>query len=733
MGNHESAGTHGRGSRDEAAVTISTQLPKRLSKPDAVTIATAPAAGDAPPMHGDGTGAPASARYLILAEVGQGGMATVHSARDTELLRKVAIKSMGADIGRDAGMRARFLREVQITAQLEHPHVVPVYSLEAAAEGLPAYTMKLIQGRTFEDYLEETITAYRSGGKPDEAHDLPSRLEHFLKVCDAIGYAHDKGVVHRDLKPANVMLGRHHEVYVMDWGICRLMTESGNETLLGTAPTVDQDAAQTQAGLVVGTPRYMAPEQAEGRNADIGPHTDQCALGLMLHELVTLQPPYAGEHAVEILINAARSQIEPMTPAFPGMPVPRELRAIVARATAREPARRYPSVHALAADIRRYLHGEAVQAKPDNLWQRSARFLARHRQATLVALFAIIALAASAFSLLMWQQEQTLQALHAREQRESALLGNVARQGDRLQTRLLILQGELDALAAMAAQLIQYGRESDDTSYWLSDFQREGGAPQDFGRHPGYAEAVSLSHGVWFTAPDVSPESVSSQARRLQNLRGYAADLFEHVRATMGSVARDGRTSGQSGVSEFLLALETGLAYRYPGSAVSSGEFDARQRPWYRQAMETPRAYWGLPFVSVVDGAIKLPVSHPIREPGGPLLGVVALTLRMDQVMQNLQSGDKQPGLRQMMLLDERGTIIAAMPPRQRATGSEEELQTEGFPDPALFEALAEADLGLFSTDVFGGPEVIAFDRVDPLGWVVLAIVDESAMGASMD
>lgn len=733
MHKHESPGTQRSEARDEAAVTISTQFPERLSKPGAVTIATAPSASDAAPTHADGISASTSARYLILAEVGQGGMAKVHSARDTELLRKVAIKSMGADIGRDAGMRARFLREVQITAQLEHPHVVPVYSLEAAAEGLPAYTMKLIQGRTFEDYLEETIAAYRSGGKPDEAHDLPTRLEHFLKVCDAIGYAHDKGVVHRDLKPANVMLGRHHEVYVMDWGICRLMSESGKQTLLATAASVDQDAARTLAGLIVGTPRYMAPEQAEGRNEDIGPATDQCALGLMLHELVTLQAPYAGEHAVEILINAARGQVEPMTPAFPGMPVPRELRAIVARATSREPARRYPSVHALAADIRRYLHGEAVQAKPDNLWQRSARFLGRHRQATLLALFAIIALATSAFSLLLWQQERDLQAAHAREQREAALLGSVARQGDRLQTRLLILQGELDALAAMAAQLVQHGRESDDKSYWLSDFQREGGAPQDFGRHPGYAEPVSLSNGVWFTAPEVSPELVSSQAQRLQNLRRYAADLFEHVRATMGSVATDGNRSRQSGVGEFLMALETGLAYRYPGSAVSNGQFDARQRPWYRQAMESSRAYWGLPFVSVVDGAIKLPVSHPIREPGGPLLGVVALTLRMDQVMRNLQSGDAQPGLRQMMLLDERGTIIASMPPRQRATGSEDQLETERFPDPTLFEALAQADLGLVSTQAFGQPEVIAFDRVDPLGWVVLAIVDEATMTTPSD
>jgi len=716
---------------DEAAVTVSTQLPERLGRPGAVTIASAPASEASGKATGPTQVDPASARYLILGEVGQGGMALVHAARDTELLRKVAIKSMGADVSRDAGMRARFLREVQITAQLEHPHVVPVYSLEAAAQGLPAYTMKLIQGRTFEAYLDETIASYRQGQQPDESHNLPTRLEHFLKVCDAIAYAHDKGVVHRDLKPANVMIGRHNEVYVMDWGICRLMDESGGETLAGTAASVDQDAARTQAGLVVGTPRYMAPEQAEGRNEAIGPHSDQCALGLMLHELVTLRSPYAGDTAVDVLVNAARNRVEPMSPAFSGMPVPRELKAIVARATSLHPADRYPSVHALAADIRRYLHGEAVLAKPDNLWQRAARALARHRQATLLGLFALIAVAASAFSLLIWQQEQTLQAQYQREQREAALLGTVASLGDRLQTRLLILQGELDALAAMAAQLAQHGRESDQESYWLEDFQREGGAPADFGRHPGYADPVSLAHGVWFTAPEVPRQAVEVEAQRLLNLRRYAAELFEHVRATMGSVARGESAAAQSGVAEFLLALESGLTYRYPGSAVLRGEFDARQRPWYQQAIDRPRAFWGQPFVSAVDGAVKLPVSHAIREPGGPLLGVVALTLRMDQVMQNLQSGGALPGFRQLMLLDERGAIIAAMPARQQSTDDSGNLDVERFPDPRLFEALAQRDLGLFRTRAFGRPELIAFDRVDPLGWVVLAIVDESAMAVA--
>jgi eukaryotic-like serine/threonine-protein kinase len=734
MGDQDTTSPGNADRGNEAAVTVSTSLPDRLGRSDAVTIAhaLAPEKDDAGGRKVDQpTGSPA--RYLILAEVGQGGMALVHAARDTELLRKVAIKSMGSGVGRDAGMRARFLREAQITAQLEHPHVVPVYSLEAVEQGLPAYTMKLVQGRTFEQYLDETATSYRQGRQPDESHSLPARLEHFLKVCDAIAYAHDKGVVHRDLKPANVMIGRHNEVYVMDWGICRLQGESGGETLAGASAAVDADAARTQDGLVVGTPRYMAPEQAEGRNEDVGPHTDQCALGLMLHELVTLQAPYAGVGAVEILINAARGRVQPMSPAFAGMPVPRELRAIVARATAMDPARRYSSVHELAADIRRFMRGEAVMARPDNPWQRAARALARHRQATLVALFGLVALVASSISLLLWQQERALQATYAREQREATLLSAVTRQGDRLQTRLLLLQGEVDALAAMAAQLLQHGRESDHTAYWLSDFQQQGSAPADFGRHPGYQDPVSLAHGVWFTAPELSPAGLQADTRRLMSLRGYAADLFDQMRITMGTVSTGAGPAQHSGVAEFLLALETGLAYRYPGSALPRGQFDARQRPWYRLAMENPRAAWGRPFISAVNGKVKLPVAHPIREPGGPLLGAVAITLRMDDVLRNLQSDLALPGLRQTMLLDAQGEILAAMPPRQHETDDAGEIKPERFPDAALFRALEQRDLGLIETRAFGKPELIVFDRVDPLGWVVLALVDEAAVGAASE
>ena len=152
-------------------------------------------------------------------------MGTVHVARDVELLRRVALKELSLEVAHDRSARSRFVREVQVTAQLDHPHIVPVYGLEVASGGRPAYAMKLVEGQTFGQLIADTRAFYEKKAPPDEDHALPARLEHFLKVCDAIAYAHERGVVHRDLKPANLMVGRHNEVYVMDWGICRLMTQ----------------------------------------------------------------------------------------------------------------------------------------------------------------------------------------------------------------------------------------------------------------------------------------------------------------------------------------------------------------------------------------------------------------------------------------------------------------------------------------------------------------------------
>jgi serine/threonine protein kinase len=383
------------------------EAPTLRREPHEASGAQAAAAGASAEQratHGSaaGTDAPgsenaeASVRYVVVGVAGRGGMGTVHVARDVDLRRHVALKELGDDVAHDRTARARFVREVQVTAQLDHPYIVPVYSLEVATGGRPAYAMKLVEGRTFSQLIADTRAAHERKSALDDDLLLAARLEHFLKVCDALAYAHVRGVVHRDLKPANLMLGRHNEVYVMDWGICRLI---GAQPVEGPAqaadPLVDLGrVGETAFGSIVGTPLYMSPEQAPGRHADLDARSDQCALGLILFELVTLARPFNGRTVVDILQQAAAGARAPVTHAF-GEAIPIELVAIVERATASDPARRYPSVEDLADDLRRFLRGEAVVARPDTHWQKAVRTVARHRQAAAVVVlgFALVSMA----------------------------------------------------------------------------------------------------------------------------------------------------------------------------------------------------------------------------------------------------------------------------------------------------------------------------------------------------
>ncbi|MFO0618543.1 MAG: serine/threonine-protein kinase [Polyangiaceae bacterium] len=218
------------------------------------------------------------AQYAVLGELGKGAMGEVHVARDLVLRRKVALKSILPAMQENPALFSRFLGEMQITAQLDHPFIVPVYGVENGPSGGLAYAMKLVQGKEFGVLLEETKELLHQNKPLDEAHSLEGRLEAFLKVCDAIAYAHERGVVHRDLKPANIMIGRFNEVYVMDWGIARLI-KKGAEKLTQAVEMYDADGAdarsttRTRVGSTIGTPIYMSPgasarEERRARRAE---------------------------------------------------------------------------------------------------------------------------------------------------------------------------------------------------------------------------------------------------------------------------------------------------------------------------------------------------------------------------------------------------------------------------------------------------------------------------------
>jgi serine/threonine-protein kinase len=287
-------------------------------------------------------GIPTPPHLVIYPELGRGGIGRIHAATDRNLLRHVALKRIDKKLAEVPMYREGFIAEAQMTGQLEHPNIVPVHELSIGASGIPYFTMKLVQGMGLDVWLRDP---FRQPGSTDRLED---GLEIFLKVCDAVAYAHHRGVIHRDLKPENIMIASFGQVYLMDWGLARLTK---------TRPA-SGSRSQMEAPGAVGTPHYMAPEQARGNPADMDERSDIFGLGAVLYEIVSGRLPY-GDHKnpQTILARAKAGQVIPIDEATQDIGVSKSIRVIIEKAVAPDPKDRYQSVVELQTAVRGFLRG----------------------------------------------------------------------------------------------------------------------------------------------------------------------------------------------------------------------------------------------------------------------------------------------------------------------------------------------------------------------------------------
>ncbi|MCO6457536.1 MAG: serine/threonine protein kinase [Pirellulaceae bacterium] len=397
----------------------------------------------------------ASARYVRSRVHAQGGLGRVWVARDRHLGRDVALKELLPQRAGSAELSARFVAEARITGQLQHPGIVPVYDLVAADEGerTAYYTMRFVGGRT----LSEAIRSYHQQAQASGRDRLQLRdlLGVFVSVCNAVAYAHARGVTHRDLKGSNVVLGDFGEVIVLDWGLAKARgeadTASGEtESAAGGQPRVqlaDVGADQTQRGRVLGTPGYMSPEQAQGRHDQVGPASDIYSLGAVLYEILVGEPPFHAGSAEDIL-----RQVVADTPAAPRsrwVQCPPALNAICLKALEREPAQRYATAIELADDVRRWLADEPVSVYAEPLVQRLARWSRRHRTlVTSAAALLLTALVGVSLGLVAVKREQlkTEQARQRAETNQQLARGAVDRFLVQVSSNVLLNEPGLQAL-----------------------------------------------------------------------------------------------------------------------------------------------------------------------------------------------------------------------------------------------------------------------------------------------
>ncbi len=439
--------------------------------PDPWATLPNPPEQEAPTPPTSGALKPPGERFQVVELHAKGGLGVVSIALDCELDRRVALKEIKEKLADDPGSRARFLREAEITGKLEHPGIIPIYALGTNKVGRPFYAMRFIEGETLQEAI---LRLHRPEGPPLplDAWRLLLRdlLGRFLNVCDAIEYAHNRGVIHRDIKPGNIMLGPFGETLVVDWGLAKTLDDpdlaaeptsplnpspspspSPAPQVGGIAPPAppsepstwveprsggrlrlssgSETIVETLAGSAIGTPTYMSPEQAEGKLDQIGTPSDVYSLGATLYHLLTGKPPIEDGSIEEILDRVRRSEILP--PSERNLRIPKPLEAICLKALAKDPDQRYPSARALADDLKRWLADEPVLARPESWFEQLSRWGRRHRT---FAAASVIILVLGLFSLLLIARARYEQAEALAHARTSELIAEAARQNARLQS-----------------------------------------------------------------------------------------------------------------------------------------------------------------------------------------------------------------------------------------------------------------------------------------------------------
>jgi len=633
-------------------------------------------------------------RFELGEELGRGGMGTVRNGRDKQLGRTVALKVMHESLVDSGPLVSRFLLEAQLAAQLEHPNILPLYTLERDALNRPAFAMKRVEGQTYHEYLWTCAREAQKGPIDAGPLALPARIGTLIKICDALAYAHKRGVIHRDVKPANIMMAADGEVYLMDWGLARVVNDPRPDIIVNV-PNTSDNPHDTRPGQVIGTPSYMAPEQARAENPTLTGAVDQFSMGLTLFEALTLR---VARNATDDAVarRQAREAVVPKVTHRFGEPVSPRLVAIIHRTTMPRPGDRYPTMAHLGEDLRRFLADQPLLTLKEPLPRRIVRALAERPERALTALVALV-LAAGVGVLFGLGAALSAERHTRRVVVSTAALQSAARTGSKaLDDRMVAGIRMLETIAGSARALWSAAEPSGvRLPFGIDEL------PQDeLVWSAAHAHRVSWRRPVYYYAPGLLRPA--SAVRRFQ-LAAFDA-LLPALFSVEGSL-----------VFRAYVSMADGLLIQYPAYGEITAGYEPRLRPYYQEAVGTHGRRFRAPFMHWDAGVILLPCTTALYDQNGGFIGVAGVDVDLPSLMPLLAAPDVK-GWRSTMILDAEGNVLA-----DTAVGPLTRLPARPITVPRIVELVRSGEPSGIVTQ---GKRQYAIDRVESVGWYYILEVD---------
>lgn len=645
--------------------------------------------------------------YTLAQKIAGGGQGDIHRAWDTQFQRTVAVKSLLPE-KLHSPVRQAFFHEAQITAQLQHPGIVPIHSMWVDGGDCPHLAMKLVEGLTLRDQLDRLRKQYDPLPwrkiAVRERLQLKERLEMFLKICDTLAYAHDRQVIHRDLKPENIMLGRFGEVYVLDWGLTVSLQES---------------TGLIESG-VCGTPRYIAPEVLNRR--PYGKKADIYQMGLILFELVYLRRAYPLTDPAAALSAGMDGHTAPAEHLY-GCRVPPLLQSIIAKATAFRQEERYADIAHLARDIRAFLNQAPVSVEKHPLWSAFTRLLMRNSQ-KLLAVIALLTLLI--FGMISWELARSLHEERQMELKESVLRNIYAtylRNVLFVERRFFEIDGMLLQLASEAAARLEKLPPPDPAMRFYD--HRAWRSPET--APPGFRHSGNHDFKVSFQVPLYKVSQTP-----IPDLRSYLTALSPMTRScnkvilwnALHGPGGAGPEPGKTPISAVYIGLDNGLFMTFPYSGRYPDDFDPRQRPWYRKVLQMPasgKIFWSDPYYDPGMHRTVISASTPVRDRQENIIAVLGLDLEpatMIRAFMQSDAGDQHICGR--YLLNKDGRILAS----DRDLGSDARAGLQlPFPHMQLFPEIRKLKTGRLFLDEEES-QLVIFHYIKALNCYFAEIID---------